>query len=137
MAQGINRVTLLGNLGTDPELRWTQGGQAVLNLRLATTETFIDRNKERKERTDWHNVTLWGKRAEGLSRFLTRGSQILVEGRLQTSKYQDRDGNDRYKTEVVALNIVLTGGGRKGGGDQGGEREPDPNHGLGDDELGF
>lgn len=138
MAQGLNRVTLLGNLGAEPELRWTQGGQAVMSLRLATTESYLDRNKERQERTDWHNVTIWGNRAEGLSRVLTKGSRLLVEGRLQTSKYQDRDGNDRYKTEVVANNVVLTGGKRKGGdGDQGGEAEPDPSYGLGDDNIGF
>lgn len=108
MSDGINRVTLLGNLGADPELRQTQGG-AVLNLRLATTETWIDKNKEKRERTDWHSVTLWGKRGEALAGILRKGSQLLVEGRLSTSSYE-KDGQKRYKTEVVATNVVLCGG---------------------------
>lgn len=116
MAEGLNRVTLLGNLGADPELRYTQGGQAVLNIRLATTESYLDKDRVRKERTDWHAVVLWGKRGEALGKFLTKGSQILVEGRLSTSSYEDRDGNKRYKTEVVANNVVLVGGRSRGGG---------------------
>lgn len=116
MAEGLNRVTLLGNLGADPELRYTQGGQAVLNIRLATTESYLDKDRVRKERTDWHAVVLWGKRGEALGKFLTKGSQILVEGRLSTTSYEDRDGNKRYKTEVVANNVVLVGGRSRGGG---------------------
>lgn len=112
MAEGLNRVMLLGNLGADPELRFTQGGQAVLNLRLATTESYLDRDKVRKERTDWHNVVIWGKRAEALGKILGKGSSIFVEGSLRTSSYEDRDGNKRYKTEVVASNVLLTGGAR-------------------------
>lgn len=112
MAEGLNRVMLLGNLGADPELRFTQGGQAVLNLRLATTESYLDRDKVRKERTDWHNVVIWGKRAEALGKILGKGSSIFVEGSLRTSSYEDRDGNKRYKTEVVANNILLTGSAR-------------------------
>ncbi|WP_437646584.1 single-stranded DNA-binding protein [Sorangium sp. So ce362] len=112
MAEGLNRVMLLGNLGADPELRFTQGGQAVLNLRLATTESYLDRDKVRKERTDWHNVVIWGKRAEALGKILSKGSSIFIEGSLRTSSYDDRDGNKRYKTEVVANNVLLTGGGR-------------------------
>ncbi|WP_437674690.1 single-stranded DNA-binding protein [Sorangium sp. So ce131] len=116
MAEGLNRVMLLGNLGADPELRFTQGGQAVLNLRLATTESYLDRDKVRKERTDWHNVVIWGKRAEALGKILSKGSSIFVEGSLRTSSYDDRDGNKRYKTEVIANNVLLTGGGRGRGG---------------------
>lgn len=108
MSEGINRVTLLGNLGADPELRHTQGG-VVLNLRLATTESYLDRDKVRQERTDWHSVTLWGKRGEALAGILRKGSQLLVEGRLSTSSYE-KDGQKRYKTEVVASNVVLLGG---------------------------
>ncbi|WP_437483492.1 single-stranded DNA-binding protein [Sorangium sp. So ce1014] len=115
MAEGLNRVMLLGNLGADPELRFTQGGQAVLNLRLATTESYLDRDKVRKERTDWHNVVIWGKRAEALGKILSKGSSIFIEGSLRTSSYDDRDGNKRYKTEVVANNVLLTGGGRSRG----------------------
>jgi single-strand DNA-binding protein len=107
---------LLGNLGADPELRVTQSGQAVLNMRLATTETYLDRDKVRKERTDWHNVVVWGKRAEALGKILSKGSSIFVEGSLRTSSYDDREGNKRYKTEVIANNILLTGGRGRGGG---------------------
>jgi single-strand DNA-binding protein len=115
MAEGLNRVMLLGNLGADPELRFTQGGQAVLNMRLATTESYFDKNKVRQERTDWHNVVVWGKRGEALAKILTKGSSIFVEGSLRTSSYDDREGNKRYKTEVIANNVLLTGGRGRGG----------------------
>ncbi|WP_437656897.1 single-stranded DNA-binding protein [Sorangium sp. So ce1182] len=131
MAEGLNRVMLLGNLGADPELRFTQGGQAVLNLRLATTESYLDRDKVRKERTDWHNVVIWGKRAEALGKILSKGSSLFVEGSLRTSSYDDRDGNKRYKTEVVANNVLLTGGrGRGGVGDDAGAFGADPGGGY-------
>lgn len=116
MAEGLNRVILLGNLGADPELRMTNGGTAVLNIRLATSETYLDRNKQRQERTEWHRVVIWGKRAEALGKILAKGDRILVEGSLRTSSYDDRDGNKRYTTEIVATNIVLSGGGGGGGG---------------------
>lgn len=116
MAEGLNRVMLLGNLGADPELRFTQSGQAVLNMRLATTESYLDRNKVRQERTDWHNVVLWGKRGEALAKFLTKGTTIFVEGGLRTSSYDDKEGNKRYKTEIHATNIILAGRGGRGGG---------------------
>jgi single-strand DNA-binding protein len=120
MAEGLNRVMLLGNLGADPELRMTNGGQAVLKLRLATSETYLDRNKVRQERTEWHSVVVWGKRAEALAKFLTKGSRLFVEGGLRTSSYDDKDGHKRYKTEIVAQNIILSGGGARGGGGGGG-----------------
>lgn len=114
MAEGLNRVMLLGNLGADPELRTTSGGQAVLKLRLATTESYLDRNRARQERTEWHSVTVWGRRAEALSRILSKGSRLFIEGAIRTSSYDDKDGNKRYRTEVVANNIILAGG--AGGG---------------------
>jgi single-strand DNA-binding protein len=129
MAEGLNRVMLLGNLGADPELRFTQSGQAVLNMRLATTESYLDRNKVRQERTDWHNVVLWGKRGEALAKFLTKGTTIFVEGGLRTSSYDDKEGNKRYKTEIHATNIVLAGRGRGGGG--AGEMSEGPGAGPG------
>jgi single-strand DNA-binding protein len=119
MAEGLNRVMLLGNLGADPELRYTQSGSAVLNMRLATTESYLDKNKVRQERTDWHNIVLWGKRGEALAKFLTKGTTIFVEGGLRTSSYDDKDGNKRYKTEIHATNIILAGRGRGAGGEGG------------------
>src|SRR5262249_60556464 len=95
MAEGLNRVMLLGNLGADPELRFTQGGSAVLNMRIATTESYLDKDKVRRERTDWHNVVVWGKRGEALAKILSKGSSLFVEGRLQTSSYDDRAGSKR------------------------------------------
>ena len=120
MAEGLNRVMLLGNLGADPELRFTQGGQAVLNMRLATTESYLDKDKVRRERTDWHNVVVWGKRGEALAKILTKGSSLFIEGSMRTSSYDDREGNKRYKTEVVANNVLLTGGRGRGGAEEGG-----------------
>lgn len=111
MADGYNSVTLLGNLGADPGLRFTQGGQAVLNMRLATTESYLDKDKVRRERTDWHNVVVWGKHGEALTKFLKKGSRVFVEGSLRTSSYEDRDGNKHYKTEVLARDVIATGGG--------------------------
>jgi len=115
MAEGLNRVLLFGNLGADPELRVTPGGQAVLKLRMATTETYLDKNNVRQERTEWHRVTLWGKRGEALGKFLAKGDRIFVEGRLQTSSYE-KNGEKRYSTEVVATNVILGGGRGRGEG---------------------
>jgi single-strand DNA-binding protein len=111
MAEGLNRVMLLGNLGADPELRVTPGGQAVLKLRLATNETYLDRSNVRQERTEWHRVTVWGRRAEALGKILQKGDLLFIEGRIQTSSYE-KNGEKRYSTEVVANNIVLPGSGR-------------------------
>ena len=110
MSEGLNKVMLLGNLGADPELRLTPSGQAVLNMRLATTETYLDKNQVRQERTEWHSVALWGKRAEALARLLSKGSRVLVEGRLHTSSYE-KDGVKRTRTEVVATDLWFAGGG--------------------------
>src|SRR5689334_25123398 len=107
MADGLNRVMLFGNLGADPELKMTSGGNAVLKMRLATTESYLDRNRTRQERTEWHNVVVWGKRAEALSKFLAKGSKLLIEGSLRTSSYDDREGNKKYRTEIIANNIIL------------------------------
>ena len=134
MAEGFNKVMLLGNLGADPELKMTQGGQSVLKLRLATTETYLDKNQTRQERTEWHSVTLWGKRGEALAKFLTKGERIFVEGSLRTSSYE-KNGEKRYSTEINASNVILAGrgkgagagddmGGGGGGGGGGFERRP-------------
>ena len=115
MAEGLNRVMLLGNLGADPELRVTPGGQAVLKLRLATNESYLDKNNVRQERTEWHRVTVWGRRAEALGKFLQKGDSLFVEGRLQTSSYE-KNGEKRYSTDIVATNIILSGGRGRGEG---------------------
>jgi len=138
---GLNRVMLLGNLGADPELRMTGGGQAVLNLRLATTESYLDKQKARQERTEWHNVIVWGKRAEGLARILKKGDRIFIEGGLRTSSYDDRDGNKRYKTEVVASDVILNGKAVGGGSRKDDDAEPlgpgESKFGDGDDDIPF
>jgi single-strand DNA-binding protein len=113
MAEGLNKVLLLGNLGADPELRVTPGGQAVLKLRLATTESYLDKSNTRQERTEWHRITIWGKRGEALAKFLTKGERIFIEGRIQTSSYE-KNGEKRYSTEIIANNVILAGGGRRG-----------------------
>jgi single-strand DNA-binding protein len=128
---GLNKVMLLGNLGTEAELRSTAGGKAVLKIRLATTESYLDSNRARQERTEWHTVIVWGARAEGLSRILNKGSRVFVEGGIRTSSYDDKDGNKRYKTEVVANNVILCGGGNRDGG-----QRPAPASSSGSDDFG-
>jgi single-strand DNA-binding protein len=112
----VNKVILVGNLGRDAELRYTPGGAAVATLNLATTEVWNDRNNQRQEKTEWHRVVLWGKQAESLQEYLTKGKQIYVEGRLQTRQWDDKDGNKRYTTEIKADRITLLGGGGRGAG---------------------
>ena len=112
----VNKVILVGNLGRDAELRYTPGGAAVATLNMATTEVWNDRNNQRQERTEWHRVVLWGKTAESLQEYLTKGKQIYVEGRLQTRQWDDKDGNKRYTTEIKADRVtLLSGGGGRGG----------------------
>lgn len=108
MSDGMNKVLLLGNLGANPELRFTASGTAVLNFRLATSESFVDRNKEPQSRTDWHSVVVWGARAQALAKLLFKGTQVLVEGGLRTSTFE-KEGVKRYKTEVHARDIHLVG----------------------------
>jgi single-strand DNA-binding protein len=112
----VNKVILVGNLGRDAELRYTPGGAAVATLNLATTEVWNDKNSQRQEKTEWHRVVLWGKQAESLQEYLTKGKQIYVEGRLQTRQWDDKDGNKRYTTEIKADRITLLGGGSGGRG---------------------
>jgi single-strand DNA-binding protein len=114
----VNKVILVGNLGRDAELRYTPGGAAVATINMATTEVWNDKGGQRQEKTEWHRVVLWGKSAESLTEYLTKGKQIYVEGRLQTRQWDDKDGNKRYTTEIRGDRIVLLGGG--GGGRGGG-----------------
>jgi len=111
---GVNKVIIVGNLGRDPELRHTQNGTAVCNLSVATTRAYTNRStNERVEETEWHRVTAWGKQAEHCAKYLRKGRQVYVEGRLQTRSYDDKEGAKRYVTEVVADAVQFLGGGEK------------------------
>ncbi|MBZ5488589.1 single-stranded DNA-binding protein [Halomonas aquamarina] len=119
MARGINKVILIGNLGQDPEVRFTPSGTAVANLNLATSDTWMDRQSgQRQERTEWHRVVLFNKTAEIAQQYLKKGSKVYIEGRLQTRKWQDQNGQDRYSTEIVANDMQMLDG--RGGDFQGG-----------------
>jgi single-strand DNA-binding protein len=126
-AGGVNKVILIGNLGADPELRYTPGGQAVCDVRLATNESWTDKNGQKQERTEWHRVVLWGKPAEIVKQYCTKGQKLFIEGRLQTRSWDDKEGNKRYSTEIVANDFMFLGGGGPGasartGGGAGGDR---------------
>ena len=111
MARGINKVILVGHLGQDPETRYMPSGSAVTNLRLATSEAWKDKNSgDQQERTEWHSVAMFGRLAEIAAEYLRKGSQVYIEGRLRTRKWQDRDGNDRWTTEIVANEMQMLGG---------------------------
>ncbi len=110
MARGVNKVILIGNLGNDPDIRYTAGGAAVANISLATAESWKDKNTgEKQERTEWHRIVFFGRLAEIVGEYLRKGSQIYVEGRLQTRKWQDKEGKDRYTTEIVANEMQMLG----------------------------
>jgi single-strand DNA-binding protein len=119
---GVNKVILVGNLGANPEMRFTQGGQAVANLRIATTERWTDKNGQKQEATEWHRVVVWGKQAEIMGQYLTKGRQVYIEGKIRTRQWQDQQGQKRYSTEVVAQNIQMLGSrdGASGAGGGGG-----------------
>jgi single-strand DNA-binding protein len=148
----VNKVILVGNLGRDAELRYTPGGAAVATINMATTEVWNDKSGQRQEKTEWHRVVLWGKPAESLTEYLTKGKQIYVEGRLQTRQWDDKDGNKRYTTEIRGDKVVLLGGGgggrgaggysggRSGGAEDMGSHAPGPeapSEPLTDDDIPF
>jgi single-strand DNA-binding protein len=118
----VNKVILIGNLGRDPEIRYLPSGQPVASFSVATTESFNDRNNARQERTDWHNITVWGKQAELCSQYLKKGRQVFIEGRISYQQYEAKDGSGkRYRTEIVAQRVQFLGsrdgtGGRPGAG---------------------
>jgi single-strand DNA-binding protein len=128
MAGGVNKVILVGNLGADPEMRYTPSGAGVCEFRIATSESWTDKNNQRQERTEWHRVIVWGKRAEVCAKYLSKGRQVYVEGRIQTRTYDDKDGNKRYVTEIIANDVQFLGGreGAGGGGRRGGDDGPPP-----------
>ncbi|MHB8078672.1 MAG: single-stranded DNA-binding protein [Candidatus Krumholzibacteriia bacterium] len=136
----VNKVILIGNLGADPEVRYTQSSQAVANFRIATTDVWTDRDGNKQERTEWHNIVAWGKLGEICGQYLKKGKQVYVEGRLQTRQWEDKEGGKRYTTECVANVMQMLGrpgegeggGGGGGGGGRyergggGGQRGPRP-----------
>ena len=111
----VNKVILIGNLGRDPETRYTTGGDAVTNLNIATTDTWRDKSGEKQEKTEWHRVVLFGRQAEIAGEYLKKGRSVYIEGRLQTRKYTDKDGVEKYSTEIVGDRMQLLGS-REGGG---------------------
>ena len=117
----VNKVILIGNLGRDPETRYTTDGAAVTNLNIATSEQWKDKSGEKQERTEWHRVVLFGRQAEIAGEYLKKGRSVYIEGRLQTRKYTDKDGVEKYSTEIVADRMQLIGGAREGG--SGGDTE--------------
>jgi single-strand DNA-binding protein len=136
----VNKVILIGNLGSEPELKYTPTNRPVCNMSVATNEVFKDRSGARQERTEWHRVTVWGEQAETCSKYLTKGRSVYVEGRLQTRSWDDKDGVKRYSTDIVADRVVFLGGGRPGSGSP--EREQEPVAGeagsrLPDEEIPF
>lgn len=136
MSQGMNKAILIGNIGQDPELKYTQAGQAVLRLRIATNESYVDKSGTKKDLTEWHTVVIWGKRAEGLNKILSKGRQLCIEGRIQTRSWEDKDGGKRYATEINAQNVVLVGGGGGGGGGRSQPRGDSNSSGDADGEFG-
>ena len=140
---GVNKVILVGNLGANPEMRYTQAGQAVANLRLATTERWTDKNGQKQEVTEWHRIVVWGKQAEICGQYLTKGRQIYVEGRIRTRQWQDQQGQKRYSTEIVAQTVQMLGPrSDRGPDDVGATVPPDEQMGAGpgpgnDDDIPF
>jgi len=123
----VNKVILIGNLGRDPELRYTQSGQAVTNFSLATSERFGGRDGgEQQERTEWHRIVAWGKTAETCAQYLAKGRSVYIEGRIQTRDWEDREGNKRQTTEVVAQRVQFLGGPRGEAGGSGSQPRSDP-----------
>ena len=143
----VNKVILVGNLGRDAELRYTPGGAAVSKFSIATTEVWNDKAGQKQERTEWHNIDLWGKQAETLTEYLVKGKQVYVEGRLQTDEYTDKEGVKRKSTKVRCDRVVLLGGGggrgasmdRGGGGDSASTHAvaAEPSEPLTDDDIPF
>jgi single-strand DNA-binding protein len=122
---GINKVIIIGNLGGDPEVRYTPSGSAVANFNVATSESWKDKNTgEKKERTEWHRIVVWGKLGELCGEYLSKGRQVYVEGRLQTRSYDDKDGVKRYMTEVIATDVQFLGSKESGGGRPAGGAAP-------------
>ncbi len=128
----VNKAIIVGNLGKDPEVRFTQSGQAMARFSVATTDTWMDRENGRQERTEWHNIVVWGKQAETCGQYLSKGRQVYIEGRIQTRKFEDREGKERYFTEINAQQVTFLGS-RDGGGTRSGQSLDDEPGGGFDD----
>jgi len=116
VCMSVNMAILVGNLGKDPEVRFTQTGRAVANFSIATSEQWTGQDGNRQERTEWHNIVVWGKQAESCGQYLSKGRQVFVQGSIRTRSYDDKEGNKRYITEIVAQRVQFLGGGSGGGG---------------------
>jgi single-strand DNA-binding protein len=125
----VNRVILVGNLGRDPELRYTKDGQGVTNFTLATNERWRDKDGGSQERTEWHRIVVWGKQGENCAQYLQKGRSVYLEGRIQTREWEDKDGNKRQTTEIVAQTVQFLGG--RGEGAPRGASPPPPDNGGG------
>jgi single-strand DNA-binding protein len=119
---GVNKVILIGNLGADPEVRYTPSGTSVANFRIATSEQWTNKDGEKEERTEWHKIVAWGRLGEICGEYLHKGKQVYIEGKLQTRSWEDRDGNKRYTTEVIAYTMQMLGSAGKGGTSEMNER---------------
>jgi single-strand DNA-binding protein len=140
----VNKVVLIGNLGKDPELRHLPSGQAMAKFPLATTDSWMDGERGRQERTEWHNVVVWGRQAETCGQYLAKGRQVYIEGAIRSRTYEDKEGNKRYMTEVVAQRVQFLGGGGAGKGTQGtvggggfDDFDAEPPGAGGDDDIPF
>jgi len=133
MARGINKVILIGNLGADPEMKYTAGGTVICKFRIATTEIFKDRDGNVQERTEWHQVVTWSKLAEICANYLSKGKRVYVEGSLRTSSWEDQDGKKNYRTEINARDVQFLGGPSGGAGSGGGGDFDGPPPPLADD----
>lgn len=122
----LNKAILIGNLGKDPEVRFMPNGDAVCNFSVATTESYKDKNGDKQDKTEWHNVTIYRKLAEIAGQYLKKGSQVYLEGKIQTRKWQDKDGNDRYTTEIVCDEMKMLGGKPEGQQQQQAPRQTTP-----------
>lgn len=131
---GVNKAILIGNLGRDPELRYTQSGEPVCNFSIATSEQWMDKSGEKQERTEWHRIVVWGKTAESCAQYLAKGSQAFIEGSIQTREWEDKEGQKRTTTEIKARTVQFLDGkggdsGSRGGGDSGGGKPSDDDTG--------
>lgn len=139
----VNKAIIVGNLGRDPEVRYTQSGRAVANFSVATTDTWMDQNNQRQERTEWHRIVVWGKQAENCGQYLSKGRQVYIEGDIRTRSYEDKEGIQRYTTEIYAQRVQFLGGrsGEVGQSADGGPSGPGDDFGAGavapDDDVPF